>query len=70
MMVYFILSLFPTPRVAIIAIHTDYIYITYRESVKHTPSSIHATLVFCEPMSTTQALDTPAPNVAHVDSYR
>lgn len=41
---------------------------TYRESGKHTPSSMQAMVVFCAPTSTTQALDTPAPNVAQLDS--
>ena len=41
----------------------------YRESLKQTPSSMHATLVFCDPISTTHALDTPAPKAAHADSY-
>jgi len=33
------------------------------------PSSTHAMVVVWAPMSTTQALERPAPNVAHIASY-
>lgn len=42
---------------------------THLVSFNNKPSSTHATVVLVAPMSTTHALDKPAPTVAHTDSY-